>query len=176
MLKQLLILLSLISLSLQGDYQPTHTQLCAQSCQDAFEQVTFGSTVSTDDYYTGWCQDTYRWSSTWLCAKSYCSPHEIQIGSVYFQKSCDIVHLKAPTYESVIANFTDEMIQNLTVVGYDDVVTNTPKEIYNTTLLATEDLFHQTYISWVWLILPTGIHMLMVSIQGKMDQSDERLL
>lgn len=163
MLTHLLFLLSLISLSLQKYDGPNHAQICVTACEECFWDVTFGSTVATDDYYTGFCEDTYRYSSALLCSKFHCSAYEIKTGIDYIQSMCDKAHVELPSYDNVLANFTDESIKDVRVVGYHEI---TADEIINSTLLPTDDLFRLSYKTWVILSPLIGIAKLMESFQG----------
>lgn len=143
MLSQLVVFLSLVSVSFQAYGLPSHAQICVTACIECFSDVTFGTTVSTDDYYTGYCQDSFRFFSGFLCAKNHCSPYEIKTGIEYVQASCDEVHIELPSYETVIANYTDKSVPT---VGYQEI---TSDQIINSTLLPTDDLFDLSYRTWV---------------------------
>ena len=76
---------------------------------------------------------------------------------------CDKAHVELPSYDNVLANFTDESIKDVRVVGYHEI---TADEIINSTLLPTDDLFRLSYKTWVILSPLIGIAKLMESFQG----------
>ena len=147
MLTHLYLLLSLIPLSLQLYGNVDGDQICVTACQECFFNVTFGTTSSTDDYYTGYCQDTDRWQSALLCSKFHCSPREIKAGVAYRRNECQ-PYADTASYEMVIANYSDEAIKNMPVYGSEDM---TSSDIVNGTLLPTDELFHRSKLSWVRL-------------------------
>lgn len=143
MLSEIVVFLSLVSVSLQAYGLPNHAQICLVACQESFTDVTFGTTNYTDDYYTGYCHDVLRFYSAYLCASHRCSPYEIHSGIAYMQKDCDIVGIELPNYETVIANYSQQTIRT---VGYKEI---TPDQIINSTLLPDDDLFGLSYKTWV---------------------------
>lgn len=145
MLKHLVLLLSWISLSLQS-WPPSKDEYCILSCTECFWEITFGTTTSTDDYYTGYCQDTLRFESTWLCAKQRCTPREIAAGHGYLAPDCDRLNIAIPSYEATIANYSDEDIKNMQVFSLHEITSDT---IVNNTLLPSDDLFYDSKGTWV---------------------------
>lgn len=150
MWKVLLVLLPLALPSVKAYDDPTHAQLCVESCMDALGEIIFGTTVETDDYYTGYCEDTLRWSSAYVCTERYCSPQEIKTGLSYLQLACDEVNLPIPSYDGILANFTDEDLKALRVIEFQEVPAD---EIVNNTLVPSPVLFHRSYRSWVSTLL-----------------------
>ena len=145
MLTHFFLLLSWTALSLQ-DWPPTRDQMCILSCVETFWEVMFGTTVSTDDYYTGYCQDTLRFESTWLCAKQHCSPRQIKAGPGYLASDCKPLHIEIPTYEATIAKYSDEDIKNMRVFNLHEI---TAEDIINSTLLPSDQLFYESKGTWV---------------------------
>lgn len=143
MWSKLLILVPLVLPTAQGAEWPTNSQLCLLACQDSLGSVTFGTTTYTDDYYTGYCQDTLRFQSAYLCAQQHCSPQEIESGLKSFQETCDIVHLTIPSYDDVIANYSAQ--EPPPTIAYGDVF----EESVNNTLVPNDELFDLGYRSWV---------------------------
>lgn len=150
MLSHLALFLCLIPLSLQYDDNPEGDEICLEACQEAFWNVTFGTTTSTDDYWTGYCQDTDRYESAVLCGKYHCSPRELKAGARYIQHWCTPVHITLPSYETIIANYSDEAIRNMRVYGSVDMVSS---DIINGTLLVSDELFARALTTWVRLML-----------------------
>lgn len=148
MVTQLLYLLLLVANSWQYS-EPTKAQYCVTSCQEIYDYITFGTTVSTDDYYTGMCEDTLKWESTYLCAKLHCSPFEVRTGIEYATEACRTeVHVDVPSYDSVIANYSDAQIAAMTIIDWDVTITP-PTDIYNVTLLPTQEFFRRQVKSLV---------------------------
>lgn len=143
MWRNLLILAPLALPIARGAEWPSNSQLCFLACQDSLGSVTFGTTASTDDYYTGYCEDTLRFQSTYRCARERCSPQEIESGLKSFQETCDIVHLTIPSYDEVIANYSAQ--EPSKTIAYDDVF----EESVNNTLVPNDELFDLGYRSWV---------------------------
>lgn len=149
MLTQFLCILLLVVKSWQLDLGPNQAQTCVSACQECYDTITFGTTVETDDHYTGMCQDTLKWESTYLCAKLFCTPWQTKTGVDYITMPCRTkVHIDVPLFATVIANYSDEAIQAMPLVDYTN--TTTPSGIiYNSTLLPTRDLWQQEYKSIV---------------------------
>lgn len=143
MWKNLLVLVPLVLSSVQGgELLPANSQLCVLACQDSLGSVTFGTTVKTDDYYTGHCEDTLRFESTYICAHKHCSPREIKSGLEYLQVTCDMVHMAIPSYDEAVARYS---MQETPTMAYGDVF----KDAVNNTLVPDTELFDLGYRTWV---------------------------
>lgn len=139
---QFLGILLLVADSFQWDY-PNKQQECVSSCQSALDYVTFGTTKETDDYYTGYCRDTLKWQSIWLCAKMYCTPYEIKTGVDYAGKPCRTeVHINIPSYDSVIANYSVEAMKAVPIIDYNP---EPSKDIINNTVLVSPTYYGYAY-------------------------------
>lgn len=148
MVTQLLFLLLLVANSWQYS-EPNKAQFCVSSCQGCYDPITFGTTVETDDWYTGMCKDTLKWESVYLCAKLHCTPFQIQTGLDYATEACHTeVHIDVPSYNSVIANYSNAQIAAMTLIDWDVAITP-PTEIYNVTLLPTQEYFRRELKSLV---------------------------
>lgn len=146
MLTQLLCVLLLVAKSLQ-EGEPTHAQYCVTACNECFDSITFGTTVSTDDYYTGMCEDTLKWQSTYICAKLHCTPYQIKTGIDYVTDPCRTeVHVDTISYDAVMANYSDEAIQAMPILEF---TTDWPTDIFNNTLVPSQELFDISYASLV---------------------------
>ena len=163
MLKYLLLLLSWTSLSLQINGYPNRDEMCVFVCEECFWEVTFGTTVETEDYYTGHCQDTLRFESTWLCSKLRCSPREIKAGVNYVRSSCIEHKIELPDYNAVIAKYPEEAIKNMRVFSRPEI---TPEDIINSTLLPSDELFYQSKKTWVRSFLIVETTGLLTSHEG----------
>lgn len=118
------------------------------ACENSLDSVTFGTTVSTDDWYTGYCQDTLRFYSTYTCGQRYCSPEEIKSGLAVFQESCDEVDLPIPSYYDFLAKYTAEDLKTVPMVAHDDVF----EEAVNNTVIPNQELFDLAVRSWVSML------------------------
>lgn len=143
MWRNLLVLVPLVLPTARGAEWPSHSQLCLLACQDSLGSVVFGTTTDSDDYYTGYCEDTLRFQSTYRCGHQRCSPEEIESGLKSFQETCDIVHLTILPYDEVIANYSAQ--EPAPAIAYDDVF----EESVNNTLVPNDELFDLSYRSWV---------------------------
>lgn len=143
MWRNLVILVPLVLPSARGAEWPKNSQLCLLACQDSLGSVTFGTTTQTDDWYTGYCQDTLRFESTYLCGRQHCSPEEIKSGLESFQETCDYVHLTIPSYDEAMAKYSAQ--ETIPEIAYDDVFEDT----INNTVVPNQELFDLGYQSWV---------------------------
>ena len=150
MLSYIALLLCLIPLSLQYDENPEGDEICLYACQEVFWNVTFGTTAETEDYWTGYCQDLDRLESAVLCGKYHCSPNELKAGFGYIQHWCTKVDITLPDYKTIIANYSEEDISNMYIYGSEDMTTFS--DIVNGTLLASDELFARSLLTWVRLI------------------------
>ncbi|MCJ1470451.1 hypothetical protein MMC07_009096 [Pseudocyphellaria aurata] len=158
-------LLLLVAKSWQYDFGPNKAQMCVQACDGGVEYVTFGTTAQTDDYYTGFCQDTLRFESVFLCAKLHCSPWQIMTGVPYYTKPCRTeVHVDTISYDAVIANYSDADIMAMPVIEYStdpptDIYNNTDLGAYTSTVVATVLTIHDraSIIVWNMRIVITGM-------------------
>lgn len=145
MLKILVLSLSYVSLSLQSWGNPDADQQCLYACVRAFYGVTFGTYMETDDYYTGFCQDSLHIQSGYLCAKQRCTPSQIKTGIEYYQQywcnEATPTPVKMFSYEDVIANYSDADIANMQVIDFPYEIT----DIINNTLLITDRLYHASF-------------------------------
>ena len=146
------MLLSLLSAllwsTLSSQQEVAKSQVCYFGCDASFADVTFNTTVPTDDYYTGFCQDTFRWQSVYLCIQEHCSPREIRDGLKYYRADCQkYAHMDPPSYDDTIREFPSEKFQRLRVIEYKEVQPTDP--MFNETLRAGPTLFRYAYKSWV---------------------------
>lgn len=156
MLKLLVLFLSYVSLSLQINGYPDGNQQCVFACMEAFYGVTFGTYAETDDWYTGFCQDSLHLESAWICAKLRCTPGQIKTGVQYYQQYyCNLAEppVKMLSYEEVIANYSDADIANMQVIDYGYDLSD---QIVNNTLVISDHLFSSARRTWVRLSPPSG--------------------
>lgn len=149
MLKLLVLLLSYVSLSVQLNGYPEPNQQCMFACMEAFYGVVFGTYVETEDWYTGFCQDTLHIESAWICAKLRCPPNQIQPGVEYYQTYyCNEADppVQLISYDEVIAKYSDADIAAMQVIDYGYDLT---EEIVNNTLVAADHLFSSSRRTWV---------------------------
>lgn len=147
MLTQILCILLFVAKSLQHDDGPNSSQMCVAACQSSLDEVTFGTTVHTDDYYTGYCEDTLKWESTYICSKLYCTPYQIQRGVDYALLVCRTkVHVDVVSYADVIANYSDAAIEAMPRLDYS---VEPPTDIYNNTIIPTRDFYDRSFKTYV---------------------------
>lgn len=144
MLKVLFVLLPLALPSICA-YYPDTSQLCVYACQASFSAVTFGTQIESDDYYQRFCQDTLLFQSTYLCSHQRCSRQQIDDGLDYLQSECHHANIIIPTFDSVIANFSEEAVKAIPIITHDDVF----EDAVNNTLLPTTKLYELAYRTWV---------------------------
>lgn len=139
----LLFVLLLVSKSLGRS--PSNSQLCGAACSETLDAVTFNTTVETDDWYTGYCEDTLRFSSTFFCIRLHCLKSQIQTAVDYTVEYCHTeVHIETPSYDSVMAGFSDEAISTIPVIG-----TEPPTEMQNVTIIPSDEAYDLALHTWV---------------------------
>lgn len=139
----LICALLLVHKSLQ--WLPSNSQLCAAACSSALDSVIFNTTVSTDDWYTGYCEDTLRFSSIFFCIRIHCSQSQIETAVDYTVEACHTeVHIETPSYDSVMAGFSDEAISAIPVISMEP-----SEEIVNVTVIPTEEAYVLAMQTWV---------------------------
>ena len=139
-------LLLLVQKSLQD--LPSNSELCAAACSSSLRRVVFNTTVSTDDYYTGYCEDTLRLSSIFLCIRIHCSQSQIDSAVNYAVESCHTeVHIETPSYQSVIAAYSDEALSAIPIISS----MKTSKRMVNSTVLPSEEAYRLSIKTWVRL-------------------------
>lgn len=132
-------LLALLWLPLAVPHELTKSMMCSYACEQSFGYLMFGTSEETEDYYTGYCKDTLRWRSTFLCVKKHCTEDEIHAGWHYSSTECEEqTGMALPSFESIIANITPEEEKNARIIQWEDYKTT---DIINTTALPTDDLF-----------------------------------
>ena len=157
MWKILLALVPLLVPSVQGEDWPTDDEMCLMACQDALHHISFGTEVSTDDWYTGYCQNTLLFQSTYLCSQIYCSPQEIERGLGYYQHTCDKVHVTIPSYKDTMANYSADAIKEVPKVGQHDEF----EEAVNNTLVPDQQFYLNALQSNVSMLRTRGRSLLM---------------
>lgn len=139
-------LLLLVQNSLQ--HLPSNSELCAAACSSSLHRVVFNTTVSTDDYYTGYCEDTLRLSSIFLCIRIHCSQSQIDYAVNYAVESCHTeVHIETPSYQTVIAAFSDEALSAIPIISMKP-----SKRMVNSTVLPSEEAYRLAIKTWVRLL------------------------
>lgn len=139
----LIFALLLVHKSLQQ--LPSNSQLCAAACSSTLDSVIFNTTVSTDDYYTGYCEDTLRLSSIFFCIRIHCSQSQIENAVDYTVEPCHTeVHIETPSYDSVMAGYSDEALSAIPVISMKP-----SEEIVNITVIPTEEAYGLAMRTWV---------------------------
>ena len=139
----LIFALLLVSKSLQQ--LPSNEELCAAACSSALDSVIFNTTVETDDHYTGYCEDTLRFSSIFFCIRLHCLKSQIKTAVDFADEPCRTeVHIETPSYDSVIAGFSDEAISAIPVIG-----TEPPTDTVNVTVIPSDEAYMLSLRTWV---------------------------
>lgn len=145
----LIFALLLVHKSLQQ--LPSNSQLCAAGCAATLYDVVFNTTVYTDDYYTGYCEDTLRFYSTFFCIRIHCLQSEIKTAVDYTVYPCNTeVHIETPSYDSVVAGYSDEELSAIPVLSMDP-----SEEMVNNTVIPTEEAYLLATKTWVSSSLPS---------------------
>lgn len=142
MWKVLLLLLPMALPSVQAYEDPTRNDLCVIACVDCLYEVTFATTVTTDDYWTGWCTDTLLWESIYVCSTQYCTPRQIKGGRYILQSWCQEVDLSISSYDAIMANYTMEDIMAVRVFEHEEI---SAEEIVNSSVIPAKD-YHDNAI------------------------------
>ena len=64
---------------------PGKDDYCFAGIQEALAYVPFNGPpeATEDNYYNVYCENSLRAQSVFLCARKYCSPHEVNAGYVF---------------------------------------------------------------------------------------------
>jgi ferric-chelate reductase len=131
-----LVLFSLLFRVLAGE--PT---LCIESLNTAVSEFTFYDDNPSAGYYTNICNNDFGVHTLWLAAKLYCTPTEFGAGSILAGTYCSTYGMVELTpFSEVEKDFTDEYINSLIVVYFDDI--NATK-IWNESLLISRELYQE---------------------------------
>ena len=127
----------------------TASQVCFYACQQTFTNITFSTSVVTDDYYTGYCEDELRLLSTFLCAQIHCTPGEIASGLVYVADLCtNYASIDIPSYNVLEANTSYVSLDSVPVLEMEPLNITL---IVDTLMLPSTELFDESYQLWVSL-------------------------
>lgn len=115
---------------------PRQDQYCFAGCQQALGGQNFAGHPNQDDEYGAQgCENTLEVQSVYLCARAYCTTHQIRAGRDYAIESCEESGFSFPNLTNVQSLSADE-IQGMTKLEYGDE----PDSI-NTTIIPSQDLF-----------------------------------
>ena len=119
-----------------AEVDPRKDQYCFAGCQAALSSQNFAGHPNQDDEYGAQgCENTLEVQSVYLCARAYCTAHQIQVGADYAVASCQESGFTFP-YLSDLQTLSADEIQRLPKLEYGDE----PDEI-NTTVIPSRDLF-----------------------------------
>lgn len=123
-----------------ADRYPTTEQDCFVGCQEALGYVQFGGPpeATEDNYYDVHCQNDLLVKSIYLCARAYCSPHDLEVGWEYANKQCVENSTPLPSL-TIVDNFTTEEINAMPTLGFDGYFTS-GEEVTNNTIMPTREL------------------------------------
>ena len=119
-----------------ADTNPRKDQYCFAGCQQTLASQNFaGHPNQDDDYGASGCENSLCVQSTYLCARAYCTTHQIIAGRDYAIKSCEDSGFVFPSLANTQALTADE-IQRLPKLEYGDEA-----DEINTTIIPSQDLF-----------------------------------
>ena len=119
-----------------ADTNPRKDQYCFAGCQQTLGSRNFaGHPNQDDDYGASGCENSLCVQSTYLCARAYCTTHQIIAGRDYAIKSCEDSGFVFPYLANTQALTADEK-SLLPTLEYGDE----PDEI-NSTIIPSRDLF-----------------------------------
>lgn len=147
----ILACLGFIALTVRADRTPAMT--CWFACQRSMDNATFSTTVETDDYYTGACEDSLRLRSTFLCCEIHCpyrSDTESGLGN-YLDMCNTYTNIKVPGYDELQMNLSG--VDPMTVRHFDFNGINSSDTI-DTLLLPSDDMYKLAFDSWVGDLQP----------------------
>ena len=78
-------LIFLYGVSVTAVLYPGKDHYCFAGIQEALAIVPFNGPpeATEDNYYNVYCENSLRAQSVFLCARKYCSPHEVNAGYVF---------------------------------------------------------------------------------------------
>lgn len=119
-----------------AEVDPRQDQYCFAGCQQALGGQAFAGRPNQDDEYGAQgCENSLQVQSVYLCARAYCTIHQIRAGRDYAIESCEESGFSFPNLTNVQSLSADE-IQGMTKLEYGDE----PDSI-NTTIIPSRDLF-----------------------------------
>ena len=119
-----------------AEVDPRKDQYCFAGCQQALGGQAFAGRPNQDDEYGAQgCENALQVQSVYLCARAYCTTHQIRAGKDYAIESCEESGFSFPNLANVRSLSADE-IQSLPKLEYGDE----PDSI-NTTIIPSRDLF-----------------------------------
>ena len=139
-----------------AETNPRKDQYCFAGCQQALGSQNFAGHPNQDDEYgASGCENFLGVQSVYLCARTYCTIHQIIEGRDYAIKSCEDSGFVFPLLTDTSALTADE-IQRLPKLAYGDEL-----DEINTTIIPDQDLFD------------LGVHT-VVSIASRAFLSDKK--
>ena len=139
-----------------AETNPRKDQYCFAGCQQTLGGQNFAGHPNQDDEYgAAGCENSLGVQSVYLCARTYCTTHQIMAGRDYAIKSCEDSGFVFPLLEDTSALSADE-IQRLPKLAYGDEL-----DEINSTIIPDQDLFD------------LGVHT-VVSIASRAFLSDKK--
>ena len=112
------VLGAFLCLSQAGD--PQTDQYCFEGCVESFGKKIFAGTPTLEDgYYPEFCGNALHLQSLYLCARKFCTNHEIERGFEYNSGICEENGETFPSV-SVVDNYTTEDIEQLDIIEYGE--------------------------------------------------------
>ncbi len=118
-----------------GYYDPIE---CLNGIRTAVSEFIFVDNLEAD-YWVNICNDTLGVHSVWAAAKLYCTLDEIVAGSGLLGPYCEEYgFVELTPYETVLPDLTDEYINSLQVVNFEDI---DETAVWNNSVLISKVLF-----------------------------------
>ncbi|KAL9597953.1 MAG: hypothetical protein Q9179_004092 [Wetmoreana sp. 5 TL-2023] len=143
--------LALFITSSTAEKDPRENEYCFAGCQQALAGLNFAGFPSLEDSYDAEpCENSLHVQSVLLCARAYCTTHQIHVGSRYASGRCEAGGYGFPNL-SIVDNVTTKGIQQMKTLEYGDA-----PDIINTAVIPSRKLFElgeRTVVSFKAVVL-----------------------
>lgn len=126
--------------------------LCMESLNTVLGEFTFYDGDPAADYYSQFCTNTLGVHSLWLAASLYCIGDEFIAGTALAVSYCAGDNLTLTPYSAVEKDFTDEYINSLKVVYFDDI---NETKIWNESVYVSKQLYEEGKRTTVSTLVPS---------------------
>lgn len=122
----ILFLLAFVQWSVFTAAETSPSEFCSGACQLLSRSVTFTADVpSSGDWLKDTCSNELEIYSVYLCLRVYCNLKEREEAISDLSERCLIREVIIPAYSNV-ENYTENDIQKLYHVQYDDILKEVP--------------------------------------------------
>lgn len=130
---------------------------CIEGIIGAVTAFTFAG--APDDYYVSVCTYNLSINSVWAAAKEYCTPIEIESGSLENKQYCEQYGgVEMVSYAEVAPLLTDSYINALQVVNFEDIDS---MKIWNNSIMVSRSLYQSSRRT---IVSPTDICQLQFNV------------